>query len=88
MVNGSRLGSRPKPHKYQWKIYRKRYFEACGKVQEVRLAEPKQNIRKEFKFGFVYFYEPEAVQRAIKDLDQTQVGGRIISVRKYIPRLE
>lgn len=66
----------------------RRYFETCGKVQEVRLAEPKQHTRKEFKFGFVYFYESEAVQKAIKDLDQAQVGGRIISVRKYIPRLE
>lgn len=66
----------------------RRHFETCGKVQEVRLAEPKHRVRKEFKFGFVYFYEPEAVQRAIKDLDQTQVGGRTISVRKYIPKLE
>ncbi|MEG4289825.1 ATP-binding protein [Microcoleus sp. C2C3] len=66
----------------------RRCFEECGKVQKVGLPEPKAGIVKEYRFGFVYFYDSEAVQKAIKDFDQTQFGGRIISVRKYIPKLE
>ena len=67
----------------------RRYFETCGKVQKVSLHKPKlQRSRPDYKFGFVCFYELEAVQKAIKDLDQTQLQGRTISVRKYIPKLE
>jgi hypothetical protein len=32
MLNGSRLGSLPKPHKYQWKIYRKHFFSCAGSI--------------------------------------------------------
>jgi hypothetical protein len=62
-----------------------RHFESCGKVQGVRL--PENPAQKEYRFGFVTFYEPEAVQRAIKELDGTKVHERRIAVRKFIPKI-
>lgn len=63
-----------------------RHFESCGRVHKVDLPNVKSEQRI-FRFGFVTFYEPEAVQKAIKDLDGTQVHDRRIAVRKFVPKL-
>jgi hypothetical protein len=60
-------------------------FESCGRVHRIDLPEPKQR-GGDFRFGFVTFYELEAVQKAIKDLNGALVHHRIIAVRKYIPK--
>jgi ATP-dependent DNA helicase RecG len=62
-------------------------FESCGRIQRIDLPEPKQG-GGEYRFGFVTFYELEAAQKAIKDLDGVRVYQRIIAVRKYIPKAE
>lgn len=65
-----------------------RHFESCGRIQGVRLPDvsPKQK-EYGFRFAFITFYEPEAVQRAIKELDGTKVHNRTIAVRKFIPKI-
>lgn len=62
----------------------KRHFESCGKVQRVDLPF---STGPYYTFGFIYFYEPEAVQKAIKELDGSIIKGRKITVRKYIPKI-
>lgn len=63
-----------------------RHFESCGRVRRVDLPNV-NSPQKEYRFGFVTFYDLEAVQKAIKELDGTRIHERTIAVRKYIPRI-
>ena len=62
------------------------HFESCGKVRQIDLPPPKGGASG-FRFGFVHFVEAEAVEAAIKKLDNSQILGRVIQVRRFIPRL-
>lgn len=62
------------------------HFESCGKVRQVDLP-PAKGGPTGFRFGFVHFVEPDAVEAAIKRLDGSQILNRVIQVRRFIPRL-
>lgn len=63
-----------------------RHFETCGRVKNVEFGKPKFTYA-DYIFGFITFYEVEAVQKAIKELNGTHIHGREIAVRKYIPKI-
>jgi ATP-dependent DNA helicase RecG len=50
-------------------------FESCGRIQNIELPYGKLPQR-EYRFAFVTFYEPEAVQKALKELDGNTFQGR------------
>lgn len=63
----------------------KAHFSAAGNVVSVFLPVEKETGRKR-GFGFVEFSTPEEMQNAVKMYDQTEFGGRTISVSSARPR--
>lgn len=61
----------------------KRLFESCGRVRYVQLSPPKFG---EYRFATVFYVSQQAVTVAIEQLNGKEVEGRIIDVRKYIPK--
>lgn len=64
----------------------RREFERCGRISMVQLPPPPSR-QKEFRFGIITYFDQEAVQKAIKEMDFRIISGRQITVRKYIPKL-
>lgn len=60
-----------------------RIFESCGRVRDIKLSAPRFG---EYRFATVYYVSSQAVTTAIEQLSGIEVDGRVIDVRKYIPR--
>lgn len=63
----------------------KAHFSAAGTVVSVFLPIEKETGRKR-GFGFVEFNTPDEQANAVKMFDQTDFGGRTISVSQARPR--
>lgn len=62
----------------------RRVFQSVGRVKQIDLPERGRQL---YRFGFVHYFDREAVSRAIAELDGTHIGDRAISVRPFIPKV-
>lgn len=61
-------------------------FESAGRVKQVDLPPPK-SATPTYRFGFVHYFEREAVSRAIAELDGVKMVTHSVSVRPFIPKV-
>lgn len=59
----------------------KAIFEKIGKIKEALVIADKQSGRSK-GFGFVVFEKEESAQKAIKEMNEKEIDGRILKVKE------
>ena len=65
----------------------RQHFEQFGEVDSAKIITDRDTGRSK-GFGFVEMATQEAAEEAIKQLDQTEFGGRTITVNAARPKTE